>query len=192
LLTADKNLPDGLGGVLSFDTDTAIYMNAGGYSNPIYRNIGSVVSSLKVMDYDGTVKNLKREDIKFGYRRSNLETYIIIEATLKLKKCDKKILASSRSSFLKMKAEKQVLDMPSAGCVFKNPSGSQFTCGQMIDMLGLKGRRVGGAEISTKHANFIINRNGATSKDVLSLVEIVREKVRESYDLPLELEIKVV
>lgn len=170
----------------------AIYMNAGGYTNPIFKNMADLVRSLKVMDYEGNVKNLKAGDLEFGYRRSNLNQYIILEAVLKLEKSDIRELSSASAKFLKMKAQKQVLDIPSAGCVFKNPAGMQFTCGQMIDMLGLKGRRAGGAEISTKHANFIVNRDGATCKDVLSLVELVKKKVKENYDIPLELEIKVI
>lgn len=144
----------------------AVYMNAGGWSSPLYKNIGDFVFSLKVMDRDGSIKVLKKENIQFGYRRSSLSDYIIIEATLKLGREDSMALTSRCSKFLKMKKEKQVLDMPSAGCVFKNPKDFQFTTGQIIDTLGLKGSRIGGAEISQKHANFIVNRKGATSEDV--------------------------
>ena len=170
----------------------AIYMNAGGWTNPIFRNIGEMVDSLRVMTIYGKIKVLSRRDIKFGYRRSSLKKYIILEAALKLKTGDQNALVSSSSHFLKMKREKQVLDLPSAGCVFKNPPDSQFTCGQMIDTLGLKGARMGGAEISARHANFIVNKGGATCEDVLALAKLVRERVRESYDIDLELEVKVV
>lgn len=170
----------------------AIYMNAGGWTNPVFRNIGEFVSSLKVMDYRGKAKMLRRSDMEFGYRSSNLKQYIILEATLKFEKTDAELLVSSLTQFLKMKKEKQSLDVPSAGCVFKNPEKSQFTCGQMIDMLGLKGKRIGGAEISEKHANFVINRRGATCADVLSLIELMKKKVKESYGISLELEIKVI
>ena len=170
----------------------AVYMNAGGWSSPIFRNIGEMVDSLKIMDGDGKVKILKKRDIEFGYRSSNLEKYIILEAVLRLKSGDKDALISSASHFLKMKREKQVLDTPSAGCIFKNPPDSQFTCGQMIDTLGLKGRRIGGAEVSTKHANFIVNIGGATCKDVLDLAELVRGRVKENYGVELEMEVKVV
>lgn len=170
----------------------AIYMNAGGYANPIYKNIGSMVESLKVMGHDGTIKRLKAGQIEFGYRSSGLGPYIILEAVLKLKKADSRHLMESCLRFLKMKKEKHVLDSPSAGCVFKNPKDSHFTCGQMIDMLKLKGRRIGGAEISERHANFIVNRGGASHKDVIGLVELIRKKVKESYDIDLELEVKVI
>lgn len=171
----------------------AVYMNAGGSTNPIYKNIGELVMSLKVMDYRGRIKNLKKKDIVFNYRSSNLAPYIILEAALKLAESNTEALTSSLSQFMKIKREKQPsFDAPSAGCIFKNPPNSQFTCGQMIDMLGLKGRRVGGAEISEKHANFIINKNDATSKDVLALIKLIKKRVKENYDIPLELEIKII
>jgi len=187
----------GLGGLESLigipgTVGGAIYMNAGGYANPIYRNMGGLVESLKVMDYGGNTKNLTKGEINFGYRFSNLGPYVILAATLKLEKSDRETLLSSCSQYLKMKRDKQVLDMPSAGCVFKNPPDFQFTCGQMIEMLGLKGRRVGGAEISAKHANFIINRGGATCKDVLQTIDMIKKKVRENYDVSLNLEIKII
>jgi len=170
----------------------AVYMNAGGSTNPIYRNIGEYVTSLKVMDYNGNIKTMKRKQLKFGYRQSNLRPYVILEVMLKLERYDKDVLNSQCRSFLKMKREKQTLDMPSAGCVFKNPKDFQFTCGQIIDMLGLKGKRIGGAEVSKKHANFIINRNNATCEDVLRLVDYIKNKVMENYKIALELEIKVI
>jgi len=187
----------GLGGLESLvgipgTVGGAIFMNAGGYSNPIYRNIGEFVRSVKVMDYDGAVRTIKKGDIAFGYRHSNLEGCVILQASIKLAKSDKRTLQSNCSHFLNMKRTKQALDSPSAGCAFKNPAGFQFTCGQMIDMLGLKGRRSGGAEISTKHANFIVNRGKATCKDVLSLLGMVKGAVKENYGIELEMEIKVI
>jgi len=167
-------------------------MNAGGWSSPLYKNIGDYVTSLKVMDKDGSVNIIKKDEIEFGYRSSNLSDYIIIEAILKLNREESSELTSRCLKFLKMKKEKQVLDMPSAGCVFKNPKDFQFTTGQLIDMLGLKGRRIGGAEVSEKHANFIVNRKDATAEDVLRLIDLVSRKVMDSYKIPLELEIKVI
>ncbi len=193
-----KACEKGLGGVESLigipgTVGGAIYMNAGGSTNPIYKNIGELVMRLKVMDYKGRIKNLKKKDLVFNYRSSNLAPYIILEAGLKLAKSNPRALTSSISQFMKIKREKQPsFDEPSAGCIFKNPPNSQFTCGQMIDMLGLKGKRIGGAEISKKHANFIINKNGATAKDVLALIKLIEKRVKESYGISLELEIKVI
>jgi UDP-N-acetylmuramate dehydrogenase len=170
----------------------SIYMNAGGYTNPIFKNMDDLVTSLKVMDYSGNMKTLKKEEIGFGYRFSDLDGYVILEAKLKLGKGDRETLLSSISQFLKMKKDKQVLDMPSAGCLFKNPPNFQFTCGQMIDMLGLKGKRIGGAEVSEKHANFIINRDNATCKDILAMIDFIKNKVKENYDVTLGLEVKII
>lgn len=170
----------------------AVYMNAGGWYSPLYKNIGDYIISLKVMDYEGNIKILKKDDIKFGYRRSNLSPFIILMAALELGREKSSTLISRCSKFLKMKREKQVLDTPSAGCVFKNPDNFQFTTGQMIDMLGLKGARMGGAEISRRHANFIINKKGASCNDVLKLIDLINKKVMENYKIPLELEIKVI
>lgn len=169
----------------------AVYMNAGGSANPMYKNIGDLVTSVRVMDYSGTMKIFRKKDLVFGYRRSSLQPYIILEVTLKLSNGESGNIASSFNQFISIKREKQALDIPSAGCVFKNPPGFQFTCGQMIDMLGLKGKTIGGAEISSKHANFIVNRGGANAKDVLAMIDLVKGRVRENYKVPLELEIKV-
>jgi UDP-N-acetylmuramate dehydrogenase len=170
----------------------AIFMNAGGWHSPLYRNISDYVVSLKVMDYNGNLIRLKKEKLEFGYRSSNLSKYIIIEAWLGLGKENASILTSRCYKFLKMKRDKQVLNIPSAGCVFKNPADFQFTTGQMIDMLGLKGTMMGGAQISERHANFIINKNSATASDVLRLIDLMKNKVMENYHIPLELEIKVI
>lgn len=170
----------------------AVYMNAGGWSSPLYRNIGDYVSSLKVMDNKGRIRTLKREALSFGYRSSNLSGYIILEADLELGTEDSSALKSRCSKFLRMKRDKQVLDLPSAGCVFKNPKDFQFTTGQMIDMLGLKGRVSGGAQVSEKHANFIINRGKASCEDVMKLVDMIRKKVMDNYNISLELEIKII
>lgn len=170
----------------------AVFMNAGGWSSPLYKNIGDYVSALKVMDYDGNMKILKKDDIDFGYRNSNLSRYIILEVVLTLGREARSVLVSRCSKFLNIKRQKQVLDMPSAGCVFKNPENFQFTTGQMIDMLGLKGKRMGGAEISKKHANFIVNKKNATSADVFKLIDLIKTKVMDNYKIELELEIKVI
>jgi len=188
---------NGLGGLESLvgipgTIGGAIYMNAGGHKNPAYRNIGELITSLKVMDHSGKVKTLKKKDLNFGYRCSNLDRYIILEVTLRLDRSEKTNLISSCGRFLKIKKDKQVLDRPSAGCMFKNPDNFQFTCGQLIDMLKLKGKSMGGAEVSEKHGNFIINRDNASCKDVLDLVDFIKGKVKENYGIDLEMEVKVI
>lgn len=170
----------------------AVFMNAGGWSSPIYKNIGDLVTSLKVLDPTGKVIDLKKKDMSFGYRKSGLDGYIILSAEFQLGREDKKAVLARCGQFLKIKREKQVLDRPSAGCIFKNPAGFQFTCGQMIDMLGLKGAMYGGAKVSKKHANFIINAKDAKCADVLNLIDIIKRKVHDNYGLDLEMEVKVI
>jgi len=187
----------GLGGLESLigipgTVGGAVYMNAGGSSSPLYKNIGDYITRLKVMDSKGNIRVLNKQALSFGYRFSNLSGYIILETDLRLAREESPALKSRCSKFLKMKRDKQVLDMPSAGCVFKNPKDSQFTTAQMIDMLGLKGRAMGGAQVSRKHANFIINRGRASCKDVLKLVDIIKKKVMDNYNISLELEIKII
>jgi UDP-N-acetylmuramate dehydrogenase len=156
--------------------------------------MGEFVESVTAMDFDGEVRKFSKDELVFGCRSSNLSGYMVLEALLKFGKMgrDPQALAKVCGNFLKIKRSKQVLDAPSAGCVFKNSAGSQFTSGQLIDMLGLKGRRAGGAEISPKHANFIVNRGGATFRDVMGLIELIRTEVRRNYGINLELEVKIV
>ncbi len=192
-----KGCEHGLGGMESLvgipgTVGGAIFMNAGGHKNPAYRNIGELVTSLKVMDHEGKVKTMNKRDLVFSYRSSNLDRYIVLEAKLKLDRSDSANLISSCGRFLKIKKDKQVLDSPSAGCMFKNPDNFQFSCGQMIDMLKLKGKRIGDAEISHKHANFIINRGSARCKDVLELADFIKSRVKESYGIDLDMEVKLI
>jgi UDP-N-acetylmuramate dehydrogenase len=170
----------------------AIFMNAGGASNPIFRNFGDFITSVKAMDYSGRILRLAKSDLEFGYRKSNLARWIIVEVELLLRMESGASLSSRASKFLKMKKAKQVLDSLSAGCVFKNPKDSQFTSGQMIDSLGLKGKSIGGAEVSKRHANFIVNRKGATCADVMGLIRLIRKRVEDNYKVKLELEVSVI
>ena len=186
----------GLGGLESLvgipgTVGGAIFMNAGGAANPLYRTIGEFVASVKALDKKGDPVTLRRKDLVFGYRSSSLSGYTILEAVIKLTKSDRAILLTRMSDFLRLKRSKQVLDAPSAGCIFKNSPDSPFTAGQLIDMMGFKGKRIGGAQVSTKHANFIINTGGAAASDVLRLVGAIKDKAREEYGLDLETEVHI-
>jgi len=169
----------------------SVFMNAGGWHNPLYKTIGNFVESIRVMDREGSVRKIPKKGLVFDYRRSNLSDYVILEATLKLAKEDRKILRNRCRGYLKIKSDKQVLDRPSAGCVFKNPDGPNFTSGQLIDMMGLKGRKAGAAQISKRHANFIINCGNATFRDVMALVDLVRREAKRNYKVSLDLEVKI-
>ncbi len=199
----------------------AVFMNAGGAANPLYpscqnapgmpgdechnagrisssrmrgglnRTIGEFVTSVKAIDFDGNLKTMRDKDLAFGYRSSGLSGYIILEAVFRLTRSLRTTLLARLSDFLRLKKSKQVLDAPSAGCIFKNPPGSPFTAGQLIDMMGFKGARSGGALVSTKHANFIINAGRATSRDVLELIDVIRDKAKEEHGVDLEPEVRI-
>ena len=163
----------------------AIRMNAGAYG----KEIKDVVKSVKVMDYDGNIKDLPNEKLKFEYRNSILskEKYIVLEASLELKKGQYDLIKEKMDEYMKSRKEKQPLDRPNAGSTFKR--GTDFITAKVIDEVGLKGFKIGGAMISDKHAGFVVNFDNATGKDVLDLIEHVKKVVKEAKDKDLELEI---
>ena len=165
----------------------AVMMNAG------YRqNISDLLESVRVMDKStGAIRTLKRENIKFGYRHSNLGKYIILGATLKLKRESAKILSERKKIFAETKKHEQPMESFSAGSVFKNPR-NRFPAAKYIDMLNLKGAKIGGAEVSEKHANFIINQKNAKSEDVRKLINFIKRKVKTHFGVDLETEIIII
>jgi UDP-N-acetylmuramate dehydrogenase len=163
----------------------ALVMNAGAWG----RSISEIVEKVRVMDYNGTIKILERKEIKFAYRRSSLARYIILSARLKLAKKSKKEIAESIKQFLQCRRNTQDVSSPNAGCVFKNPAGK--SAGKLIDLCGLKGKRIGGACVSQRHANFILNKGNAGSGDVLKLMSLIRKRVKAQFKVNLEPEIKI-
>ncbi len=164
----------------------ALIMNAGISG----KNISDLVEDVTVMDYNGVIKNLTRSKIKFGYRSSNLSKYIILNARLRLRVNRQAQIKSAIKNYFDDRKDKQELSLPSAGCVFKNHH-SMGPAGRLIDLCGLKGKRIGGACVSEKHANFIVNKGNASAADVLALMEIVREKVKSKFKITLKTEIKI-
>jgi len=162
----------------------ALAMNAGGGTS-----IGDSVEQVTVIDRKGQISDLKKNELVFRYRWSNLEKYIILKAKFKLKKSSHSDVRGKMNKYLAEKVQNQELDKPSAGCVFKNPEND--SAGRLIDASGLKGKNVGDAAISSKHANFIINTGNARCEDVLELINIVRDKVKKDYNIELEPEIKI-
>lgn len=163
----------------------ALIMNAGIPG----RNIGDLVREVKVMDYNGNIKNLKIKDIKFGYRISSLSKYIILKARFKLMKKNRQEIRNKISEYIAYRKLTQDLSRPSAGCIFKNPKGK--SAGRLIDLCGLKGRSIGGASISKKHANFILNKGNARAEDVLKLMSLIKKRVKQKFDIALNPEIKI-
>lgn len=163
----------------------ALAMNAGAWG----RNIGDLVEKVSIMDYNGRIKVLKKKDMKFGYRKSNLAKYIILGACLKLGKRDKGQICANIKRYLMKRRHTQSARLPNAGCVFKNPPGGG--AGRLIDLAGLKGKRSGRAIVSARHANFILNQGSARASDVLKLMSLIKRKVRERFNINLEPEIKI-
>ena len=161
-----------------------IRMNAGAYDG----ELKNVIEDVTVLTKEGEIKTIKNEDMGFGYRKSNVMPmgYIVLKATLKLKKDDKEKIEKRVSDLTKRREEKQPLEYPSCGSTFKRPEG--HFAGGLITEAGLKGKMIGGAQVSEKHAGFIINKNNATAKDVLDLIEYVQEKVYENSGVRLERE----
>ncbi|OAA30074.1 UDP-N-acetylenolpyruvoylglucosamine reductase [Kosmotoga arenicorallina S304] len=173
-----SGLPGSLGG--------ALFMNAGAFGG----EIGDLVEEVAVLDDGFNIKLLKAEEIEFSYRSSSLSNYVILNATLKFSYAQPEKVLKEMEHILKRRLEKQPLDQPSAGSTFKRPR-KDFYVGTTIDALGLKGLRVGGAEISRKHAGFIVNRGKATQEDVVRLIERVREIVYSTYNVKLETEVEI-
>ena len=167
----------------------AVFMNAGAYNS----SMKNVVKNVTVLTSDLKVITLAKSEMRFAYRESLLQHrkgYICLEAVLKLvpsKKEDLEALMKDRK--LKRKRT-QPLEYPSAGSVFRNPDG--LFAGKLIEDLDLKGFQIGGAKISEKHANFIINAGGAKASDIKEIIDIVKEKVKEKYDINLRVEQRLI
>ena len=154
----------------------AVYMNAGAYKS----DMGYVVTEVKVLTPEFKIITLENKEMNFHYRTSFLQThpgYICLEAVIKLTKGDKNALDEVIKERRQRRLESQPLEYPSAGSVFRNPEG--MFAGTLIEDLGLKGKTIGGAMVSEKHANFIINYKKAKGSDIKKLIELVHDKVLE-------------
>lgn len=163
----------------------ALAMNAGAHGE----NISDTLFYVKVMDKKGAVKLLGRKEAKFGYRSSGLTRYVIIGAAFKLARKPRKSISKKVKQYLAYRKLTQDYTHPSAGCIFKNPRG--YSAGKLIDLCGLKGKTIGGARVSRKHANFILNANKAKAHDVLRLISFVKRQVEKKFRISLIPEIKI-
>lgn len=164
----------------------ALAMNAGARESAI----GDFAREVFVVDYNSNFFKISKEDIKFGYRNSNLSKYIILGAWFDLNKKPRQEIKKNINDILKLKRDSQDLWNFSAGCIFKNPKNN--FAGRLIERCGLKGRNIGRAFVSNKHANFIINKGGATSKDVLELISLIKREVKNKFNICLKPEIKII
>lgn len=163
----------------------AVFMNAGAYKS----DMGYIVQDVTVLTPELKIIKLENREMNFHYRSSFLQThpgYICLEAVLRLDKGDKTAIEEVIRDRRKRRMESQPLNYPSAGSVFRNPEG--MFAGKLIEDLGLKGFQIGGAMVSEKHANFIINYDHASSEDIKNLIDYVREKVKKEYQVELKVE----
>ena len=182
-----QTVAEGLGGLeglagVPASLGGAIAMNAGGR----HGEIGAVVLSVDVLE-DGIVRRLAREEVGFRYRGTDLGNRIVVGAELALRPDPD--AAAKYDEILSAKKATQPLGCHNSGCMFRNPPGAH--AGRMIDHAGLKGKRIGGAHVSRRHANFMVNDGGATADDVLRLADHVRKSVRRMFGVELEVEIVV-
>ena len=167
----------------------ALVMNAGAYG----MELKDVVIKTKYLDLDtNEIKIINNEEHEFEYRKSIFQekNTIILKSTLKLKKGKKDEIQELMNSYAKKRIDSQPLNMPSAGSTFKR--GTDFITAKLIDEAGLKGFCIGGAEVSEKHAGFIVNKGNASAKDILNLIDYVKKEVLKKFGRQIETEIKII
>ena len=180
VLSLHRGIPGTIGG--------AIRMNAGAYG----KEMKEIVKEVTYLQEDGTIQTLPNEELNFSYRHSRFKDSegIIIEAKLELEKANPEEIKEKMENYKKSRIEKQPVDMPSAGSTFKR--GTNYISAQLIDQAGLKGYTIGGAQVSLKHAGFIVNTGNATAEDILNLIDYVIKVVYEKFGKILEMEVEVV
>ncbi len=166
----------------------AVRMNAGAHG----REIKDIIKTVKCIDMQGKEKEFTKQELEFDYRSSifKKEKYIITEITLVLKKGQKEEIKNKMSEYATYRKEKQPIEYPSAGSTFQR--GSDFITAKLIDEAGLKGYKIGDAEVSTKHSGFIINKGNATAEEVLALVKQVKDTIYKKFEKKIELEIEII
>lgn len=167
----------------------AVYMNAGAHGSDVSR----VLHSAEILFDDGELATLSNEDMKFSYRQSLLQTErkgVCVQATFQLKKGDRATILAEMAKYKDYRRDTQPLQQASCGSVFRNPK--PYSAGQLIEKAGLKGYAVGDAQVSLRHANFIVNNGRATARDVLTLIDHIRTTVLEKFGVDMHPEVQVV
>ncbi len=173
-----EGIPGSVGG--------ALRMNAGAMGGAIF----DIVESLRLMDFCGQTQERSVADLEVGYRRCPmLKTHIALGALLRGRPGSRDLITRSMEEFSRKRWQSQPA-APSAGCAFKNPP--QIPAGKLIDELGLKGTRVGGAYVSAEHGNFIVNDGTATANDILQLMDTIRHRARTERGIELETEVEII
>lgn len=166
----------------------ALAQNAGAYGS----SISDIVEEIRILNNNGEEEVLKREDILFSYRNSSLRKTVVVETIFKLTKGIISVIKEKRSDYMRERLRTQDYVSHSAGCVFKNPQNCEKSAGMMIEACGFKDRQLGGAAVSVKHANFIINKNNASTSDILSLIGMIKKMVFEKFGIMLEEEVLII
>ncbi|MDW8800078.1 UDP-N-acetylmuramate dehydrogenase [Clostridium sp. A1-XYC3] len=166
----------------------AVTMNAGAYNG----EISYVIESAKIIDGDGNIKVLSKEDLELGYRISSILKYgyTVLEVTFNLEKGEYSKIKERIDDLSARRTEKQPLEYASAGSTFKRPEG--YFAAKLIEDSGLKGVSIGDAQVSEKHSGFIINKGNATAQDILDLIKIVQTKVNEKFGVELSTEVRII
>jgi len=176
-IEALTGIPGSIGG--------AVKMNAGG----AFGDIGTSVETVTLMDAQGNVFEKSKPELMFDYRQTNITAKFILNATLKLATADpEQIMRTVKETWI-YKKNNQPLNTKNSGCIFKNPRG--VSAGALIDRAGLKGLQIGAASVSEKHANFIIAQKGCKSRDVMRLIDVIKQRVKEQFGIELKLEIEI-
>ena len=175
-----EGIPGSLGG--------AVVMNAGAYDG----EMKDVIISVSAVDLSGVRYDFSAEQLQLGYRSSIFQAggYIVLSAQLKLEPGDPEAIFATMAEYARRRRDKQPLDMPSAGSTFKRPKG--LFVGPLLEQLGLKGFQIGGAQVSTKHAGFIVNTDNASAADVMNLIQYIQETARSKLGVELHPEVKLV
>ena len=163
----------------------AVKMNAGGN----FGDVGAAVETVTLMDSQGNVFEKSKPELMFDYRRTNITAKFILNARLKLAAGDPEQIMRTVKEIWIYKKNTQPLNTKNSGCIFKNPRG--VSAGALIDRAGLKGLQIGAAAVSEKHANFIIAQKGCKSRDVMRLIDAIKQRVKEQFDIELQPEIEI-
>lgn len=166
----------------------AVFMNAGAYGG----ETKSVVKAVRAVTREGEIKTYTLAEMQLGYRHSVFQSNgeAIVEVELELTPGDEKEIRAGIADYTQRRESKQPLEMPSAGSTFKRPEG--YFAGTLIDQTGLKGLSVGGAQVSTKHAGFVVNKGGATAADVVNLIHEVQKRVKDAHGVELQPEVRMI
>ncbi|MDC2864452.1 MULTISPECIES: UDP-N-acetylmuramate dehydrogenase [unclassified Bacillus (in: firmicutes)] len=166
----------------------AVYMNAGAYGG----EISHVIESVLVLTRDGEILNLNKDDLELEYRNSSIsrEGYLVLEATFALQEGDYNKIKEQMDELTFLRESKQPLEYPSCGSVFKRPPG--MFAGKLIQDSGLQGKQIGGVQVSTKHAGFMVNVGEGTASDYVKLIRYVQETVKSKFNVELETEVKII